>query len=50
MADVTRDQLAAMDDYELLKYEREKHANPYMSMNRAIELRSVALQFGHLSR
>ena len=50
MAEITRERLASMDDYELLAYEREKHANPYMSMARAEELRSIALQYWHLGR
>ena len=35
MGEVSRDELAAMTDQELLAYEREHHGDPYMSLLRA---------------
>src|SRR6476659_9167090 len=35
MVEVTREELAAMTDQELLAYEREHHGDPYMSLLKA---------------
>jgi hypothetical protein len=35
MAEVTREELAAMKDQELLAYERDHHGGSYMSLMRA---------------
>jgi hypothetical protein len=45
---MTRQELAAMTDPELLAYEREHHGNPYMTLAKAKEMQRVALQFWHL--
>ena len=47
MAEVTREELAAMTDQELLAYEREHHGDPYMSLLRAKGMQRVALRFWH---
>ena len=48
MGEVTRDELAAMTDLELLAYEREHHGDPYMSLLKAKGMQRVALQFWHV--
>src|SRR6185437_13339743 len=48
MAEVTREELAAMTDQELLAYEREHHGDPYMSLLRAKGMQRVALQLWHV--
>jgi len=48
MGEVSRDELAAMTDQELLAYEREHHGDPYMSLLRAKGMQRVALQFWHV--
>ena len=48
MAEVTREELAAMTDQELLAYEREHHGDPYMSLLRAKGMQRVALRFWHV--
>jgi hypothetical protein len=48
MGEVTREELAAMTDQELLAYEREHPGDPYMSLLRAKGMQRVALQFWHL--
>jgi hypothetical protein len=48
MGEVTREELAAMTDQELLAYEREHHGDPYMNLLRAKGMQRVALQFWHL--
>jgi hypothetical protein len=48
MGELTREELAAMTDQELLAYEREHHGNPYMTLAKAKAMQRVALQFGHL--
>ena len=35
MAEVSREELAAMTDRELLAYEREHHGDPYVTLLRA---------------
>ena len=45
MGEVTREELAAMTDQELLAYEREHHGDPYMTLLRAKGMQRVALQF-----
>jgi hypothetical protein len=45
MGEVTRDELAAMTDQELLADEREHHGDPYMGLLKAIGMQRVALQF-----
>jgi hypothetical protein len=44
MGEVTREELAAMTDQELLAYEREHHGDPYMSLVKAKGLQRGALQ------
>jgi len=48
MGEMTREELAAMTDQELLAYEREHHGDPYMTLAKAKEMQRVALQFWHL--
>jgi hypothetical protein len=48
MGEMTREELAAMTDHELLAYEREHHGDPYMNLADAKALRTTALQFWHL--
>ena len=48
MGEVTREELAAMTDQELLAYEREHHGDPYMSLLRAKGMQRIALQFWHV--
>ena len=48
MGEVSRDELAAMTDQELLAYEREHHGDPYMNLLRAKGMQRVALQFWHV--
>jgi hypothetical protein len=48
MGEVTRDELAAMTNEEVLAYEREHHGDPYMGLLKAKELQRVALQFWHV--
>jgi hypothetical protein len=48
MIEVTRGELAAMTDQELLAYEREHHSDPYTGLLKAKELQRVALQFWHI--
>jgi hypothetical protein len=48
MAEVTREELAAMTDQELLAYEREHHGDPYMTLLRAKGMQRVALQSWHV--
>ena len=50
MGEVTREELAAMTDQELLAYEREHHGDPYMTLAEAKEMQRVALQFWHLGQ
>ncbi len=45
MGDMTREELAAMTDPELLAYEREHHGDPYMTLAKAKKMQRVALQF-----
>ena len=42
MGEVTREELAAMTDQELLAYEREHHGDPYMTLVRAKGMQRVA--------
>jgi hypothetical protein len=48
MREMTREELAAMTDQELLAYEREHHGDPYMSLLKAKGMQRVALQFWHV--
>ena len=48
MGDMTREELAAMTDQELLAYEREHHGDPYMTLLKAKRMQRVALQFWHV--
>ena len=48
MGEVTREELAAMTDEELLAFERAHHGDLYMSLVRAKGMQRVALQFWHL--
>jgi hypothetical protein len=48
MGEVTREELAAMTDQELLAYEREHHGDPYMGLGTAKEMQKTALKFWHL--
>jgi hypothetical protein len=45
---MTREELAAMTDQELLAYEHKHHGDPYMTLAQAKEMQRVALQFWHL--
>ena len=45
---MTREELAAMTDQELLAYEREHHGDPYMTLLRAKGMHRVALQLWHV--
>ena len=48
MGEVTREELAAMTDQELLAYEREHYSDPYLTLLRAKGMQRVALQFWHV--
>ena len=48
MGEVTREELSAMTELELLAYEREHHGDPYMTLAKAKKMQRVALQFWHL--
>ena len=48
MGEMTREELSAMTDQELLAYEREHHGDPYMTLAKAKGLQRVALQFWHV--
>jgi hypothetical protein len=48
MGEMTREELAAMTDQELLAYEREHHGDPYMTLLKAKGMQRVALQFWHV--
>jgi hypothetical protein len=48
MGEMTREELAAMTDPELLAYEREHHGDPYMTLAKAKKMQWVALQFWDL--
>ena len=48
MGEVTREELAAMTDQELLAYEREHHGDPYMTLLQAKGMQRLALQFWHV--
>jgi hypothetical protein len=48
MGEVTREELAAMTDQELLTYEREHPGDPYVTLLRAKGMQRVALQFWHV--
>jgi hypothetical protein len=50
MGEVTREELAATTDQELLAYEREHHGDPHMTLVKAKEMQRVALQFWHLRK
>ena len=48
MGDVTREELAAMTDQELLAYERERHGDPYMPLSMAKKMQKLDFKFMHL--
>jgi len=48
MGEVTREELAAMTDQELLTYEHEHHGDPYMTLLKAKGMQRVALRFWHV--
>jgi hypothetical protein len=48
MGEVTREELAAMTDQELLAYEREHHGDLYVTLLRAKGMQRIALQFWHV--
>ena len=48
MGEMTREELSAMTDPELLAYEREHHGDPYVTLAKAKEMQRVVLQFWHL--
>jgi hypothetical protein len=48
MGEMTREELSAMTDQELLAYEREHHGNPYMSLRKAKKMQRVAPQLRHV--
>ena len=48
MGEMTREELSAMTDRELLAYEREHRGDPNMTLVKAKGMQRVALQFWHL--
>jgi hypothetical protein len=48
MGEMTREQLSAMTDQELLAYEREHHGDPHMTLVKANGMQRVAVQFWHV--
>jgi hypothetical protein len=48
MGEMTRKELGAMTDPELLAYEREHHGDPYMTLAKAKGMQRVALRFWHV--
>jgi hypothetical protein len=48
MGEMTREELAAMTDQELLVYEREHHGDLYVTLLRAKGMQRVALQCWHV--
>jgi hypothetical protein len=48
MGEVTREELAAMTDQELLAYECEHSGDPYVTLLRAKGMQRVALQCWHV--
>ena len=48
MGEVTREELSAMTDQELLVYEREHHGDLYVTLLRAKGMQRAALQFWHV--
>ena len=48
MAEVSREEPAAMTDQELLANERVDHGDPYLTLLRAKGMQRVALQFWHV--
>jgi hypothetical protein len=44
---MTRDELAAMDDDEILAHYRRKHGNPYMPLSMAKEMHRFAFKYLH---
>jgi hypothetical protein len=48
MGEVTREELAAMTDQELLAYERAHPGDPYVTLLRAKGMQRVALRFWHV--
>jgi hypothetical protein len=50
MGEMTREELSAMTDRELLAYERKHHGDAYMTLAKAKKMQRVALQFWHLGQ
>jgi hypothetical protein len=48
MGEMTREELSAMTDQELLAYEREHRGDLYVTLLRAKGMQRVALQFWHV--
>jgi hypothetical protein len=48
MGEITREELSAMTDQELLAYEREHHGDPYRTLATAKALRHPDLPFWHI--
>jgi hypothetical protein len=48
MGEVTREELAAMTDQELLAYERAHPGDPYVTLVKAKGMQRVALKFWHV--
>jgi len=48
MGEMSREELSAMTDQELLAYEREHHGDLYVTLLRAKGMQRVALQFWHV--
>jgi hypothetical protein len=46
---MTREELAAMTDDEILAHYRAKHSNPYMSLVAARKMHDCAFKYWHLS-
>jgi hypothetical protein len=48
MGEMTREELSALTDQELLAYEREHHGDPYMALVKANGMQRVALRIWHV--
>ncbi len=46
---MTREELAAMTDDEILAHHRDKHGDPYMSLGVAKEMHHAAFKWRHLT-
>jgi hypothetical protein len=47
---MTRDELAAMNDDELLAFQRAKHGNPYMPLSMAKKIQREESKWRHLKK